>query len=142
MVFLSHSTHKKTLIAKYATLQRLTPVKYEMYFIVTRISSLRSIDVYFFNAIFKLKYQVRTYMFITCNLIFECGKTCQSSLVRILYKCSDDFPPESTSNFIIPKHVFLCHAHKKPVQALLQISNNRKQKIHVLLGIQMLLMYI
>lgn len=76
MVFLSHSTHKKTLIAKYATLQRLTPVKYEMYFIVTRISSLRSIDVYFFNAIFKSKYQVRTYMFITCNLIFECGKTC------------------------------------------------------------------
>lgn len=76
MVFLSLSTHKKTLIAKYATLQRLTPVKYEMYFIVTRISSLRSIDVYFFNAIFKLKYQVRTYMFITCNLIFECGKTC------------------------------------------------------------------
>lgn len=47
MVFLLHSTHKKTLIAKYATLQRLTPVKYEMYFIVTRISSLRSIDVYF-----------------------------------------------------------------------------------------------
>lgn len=47
MVFLSLSTHKKTLIAKYATLQRLTPGKYEMYFIVTRISSLRSIDVYF-----------------------------------------------------------------------------------------------
>lgn len=47
MVFLTHLTHKKKLIAKYATLQRLTPVKYEMYFIVTRISSLRSIDVYF-----------------------------------------------------------------------------------------------
>lgn len=51
-------------------------------------------------------------------------------------KCSDDFPPESTSNFIIPKHVFLCHAHKKPVQAAI-IGN---KKIHVvLLGIQMLL---
>lgn len=63
-------------------------------------------------------------------------------------KCSDDFPPESTSNFIIPKHVFLCHAHKKPVLVSITIQNCYRsaiignKKIHVLLGIQMLLMYI